>query len=333
MVPAVAGTEGKKLLLVELDSCFRAEGSLPVPGRLCVQNKTLATGPMLQSDVHEVLVGLPTSDPRVTTMLRESSPPASIYRQWGRTTVLALEFESSDEAEIFVLHARQEAEFFCMTKANLHDSNTLTLSTFRDAGPHELYTMLSAVEVLPVGGNRYRFTSTCSMLEVAKILWKYDSPKRTAGSKHYRVVRDDHNNYVLLGNKRPTRVLRYYRRLPSAPVVTRITANTPMHWYNISNLPRGESDMELKVKLEAWNLPSKVVSWKVDRTSYRPKVWFAVEQRFVLEPVVTGLFACPVVVLPSSPPPRGARDFGKAVVSRPAKAVMAKGAWKSLFTP
>ena len=340
LAPAVDDTAGKKLLLVELDSSFRAEGTLPAPG--CLRTPVSGAAPVALSAPapgpgavpHEVLVGLPTIDPRVTALLRDCGQAASIYRKWGRTTILALSFASQDAAEDFILQARQEKSYFCMSKANLHDPNTLTLACFQDSSPDELYTMLDAVEVLPVGRNSFRFTSTHSMLSLAKVLWKHDSYKRMAKSKHYRILRDDHNNYVLLGQKSPTRVLRYHRRLPMPTRrFTNEESKAVEHWYCISMLPRGFSDERLRERIRTWEELPNIVTWKIDRTSYRPRMWVAAEERVLLEPVKTDLFDDPIVFLPSARPPRQACDLGQGGENGQVGEVLAKGAWKTHFTP
>ena len=341
LAPAVDDTAGKKLLLVELDSGFRAEGTLPAPGRLRMLSSAMAApspGSALQASQggQEVLVALPAVDPRVTALLTNCGQTASVYRKWGHTVVLAISFDSRADVEAFVLDAREKKSFFCMTKENLHNSNTLTLSCFKEVAASELYTMLQAVEVLPVGGRRYRFTTTLSMLEVAKLLWKLDGPKRTANSKHYRVLRDDHNNYVLLGQKSPTRIQRYHRRLPlppRGPGVASRQARVAQYWYCVSNLPRQVADQELRSRLLTWTHMPTVLNWKVDSTSYRPKIWFSTAERVLLDPVVTGVFGSPVVVLPSAKPPAHARDFGQAGESKSVVDVLAAGAWDVPFTP
>ena len=341
LAPAVDDTAGKKLLLGELDSGFRAEGALPAPGRLSVSGSDVVapdSGSAMQASQggHEVLVALPAVDPRVTALLTSCSQTASVYRKWGHTVVLAISFDSRAEVEAFVLDARERKSFFCMTKENLHNSNTLTLSCFREVAASELYTMLQAVEVLPVGGRRYRFTTTLSMLAVAKLLWKLDGPKRTENSKHYRVLRDDHNNYVLLGQKSPTRIQRYHRRLPlppRGPGVASRQAVVTQYWYCVSNLPRQVAVHELRLSLLTWTHMPKALNWKVDSTSYRPKIWFSTAERVLLDPVVTGVFGSPVVVLPHAKPPAHARDLDQAGESKSVVDVLAAGAWDVPFTP
>ena len=98
-------------------------------------------------------------------------------------------------------------------------------------------------------------------------------------------------------------------------------------------LPRGLSDESLRERLLAWeDLPS-IVEWKIDRTNYRPKMWLATGGPVLLGPVKSDLFDDPIVMLPSARPPRQARDLGQGGADKQVEEVLAKGAWRTLFTP
>ena len=123
-----------------------------------------------------------------------------------------------------------------MRKENLHKKTTYTLKCDDLVAADELYELLDASEVLPVGGHRYRFRTYRKLIDIAHVLWKQNRFKQSDGYK-FKALRDDKDQFTLLVNK-PTTLFKYYRREPTEPAPGVQAPEPTLSWHCLHNLPR-----------------------------------------------------------------------------------------------
>ena len=140
---------------------------------------------------------------------------ASIYSSKGSLVSLAVPFPSLDAAEKYALEiAAKPRGIFSMLKQDLYNENTLTLtcSGKRAVSAEELFYLTNAVGVLPIGGNRYRISTSMKILELAQVL-HFQNAYIQKDNKKFVALRDDKNHFVLLDTKRPPADVKTYYRL------------------------------------------------------------------------------------------------------------------------
>ena len=314
LVPAVEAIRRRKILMVELDSWSCAKGCLPVPQ--VIRMSSAQQGRDDSASGKEVLLGLHEHDPRVTTMIRDGG--ASIYKTVENTVILALAFHTEKKAQEFVAAMREsEAGVYCMTRRNMYAPHAYTLSCKRAVGANELFQMLRAVEVMPIGQNKYRFTSPHAMLTTAKILYRRNRYKKNEKDEKakgpnkpplnkYRCLRDDNNRYVFMDKTMPVTLSVYQRRPPLGLRGQRTLLPVNRPWYRISGLPRDQTDEQLREVLLQWDGIKEIQDWRVDRSIYDPVMYVSVLNTQEVAKVVKGVFPTTIYVLPSRSPPKTA---------------------------
>ena len=314
-VPDVRAKAGKKLLLVTLDSRSRESGSLPMPQELAfVDSDPEVVGAIApeETEEKEVILGFDKQDPRALSLIRDSG--ASTYRMSGGCHLVSLPFADSEKAQEFVENLRSEyTDVFCMTKENLYSPRAFTLTCHSPVLAHELYPLLDAVEVMPLGRNKYRFTCVHDIMDCARVLWKENKYKKNDHHR-YQALRDDQNHYVWL-NRKKLELQKYFRRLPPAKRAGNAQqASRRLHWYSVEGLPRGVSDEMLKVGLSGCEQlrQATVKEWRINRSPYFPTVWVGLETVLSkLNPVVKNVFQTVAMILPGTEPAVGARPLGE----------------------
>ena len=314
-VPDVRAKAGKKLLLVTLDSRSRESGSLPMPQELgFVDSDPEVVGAIApeETEEKEVILGFDKQDPRALSLIRDSG--ASTYRMSGGCHLVSLPFADSEKAQEFVENLRSEyTDVFCMTKENLYSPRAFTLTCHSPVLAHELYPLLDAVEVMPLGRNKYRFTCVHDIMDCARVLWKENKYKKNDHHR-YQALRDDQNHYVWL-NRKKLELQKYFRRLPPAKKAGNAQqASRRLHWYSVEGLPRGVSDEMLKVGLSGCEQlrQATVKEWRINRSPYFPTVWVGLETVLSkLNPVVKNVFQTVAMILPGTEPAVGARPLGE----------------------
>lgn len=305
--PAVEAFQSKKLLLVDLDSRFDSLKTLPQPGVMTLSGlgAVRESVQMKEKDLvigHEVLVSLPEGDPRKTVLVQEYG--GAVYRVVGKREILVVPFSDKDEAVSLVNQIAQKPdEVFCMPKVSLFDRNTLTLTCASKSKvtSDELYTLLKATAVIPIGHDRYRFTTNMPMLAVAKVLYRQNQYVK-GDKKKFRVLRSDSDRFVILTNSMPRQLARYYRR--TCDPVAEVEKGRSF-WYKVSNVPRGYSDRALLESLECFDWwPKALVRTLIDRRDYYPTMWVATEVDVDL-PNLFLLGGRPCVLLLDDRPPPG----------------------------
>lgn len=311
-VPDVRATAGKKLLLVTLDSRCRESGSLPMPQELeYVDSDTEGAIAPEETEEKEVILGFDKQDPRALSLIRDSG--ASTYRMSGGCHLVSLPFANSEKAQEFVGNLRSEyTDVFCMTKENLYSPHAFTLTCHSPVPAHELYPLLDAVEVMPLGRNKYRFTCVHDMMDCARVLWKENKYKQSDNNR-YQTLRDDQNHFVWL-NRKKLELQKYFRRLPPAKKTRNAQpASRRLHWYCVEGLPRGVSDEMLRVGLSGCEQlrQATVKEWRINRSPYFPTVWVGLETALSkLNPVVKNAFQTVAMIFPGAEPAVGARPLG-----------------------
>lgn len=201
LIPAEATSKGKKILLVELDSQSNNSGTLPKPTKLTLSTAGSEQRLQLAAEVKQrefVLLSLPEEDPRCHTLIQGCG--ASVYRRKGKTLILSCPFDTLQEAEKFALeNAESPKDVFSMLRRDLYRHDTLTLSCTgqKPISAQELFFLTNAMGVLPIGGHRYRISTTMSMLQVAQVL-NFQNRYIQKDNMKFVTLRNDQNGYVML---------------------------------------------------------------------------------------------------------------------------------------
>ena len=312
LAPAVDAFQGKKLLLVDLDSRFDCQNTLPQPGTAVLGGQDAA---QLHADLdtsdlqeeYEILVSVPEGDPRRAVLIREFG--AAVYRKVDKVEVLVVPFLDQKEAQNFVKQiAANPDEVYCMPKVSLYDLDTLTLTCKAKSAvsADELYKLLQATAVMPIGHDRYRFTTNMQMLDVAQVLYRQNRYVKGDMSK-FRALRSDRDRYVILTKKMPRRIGRYYRRVVTTDPEVEVGKK---FWYKISNVPRGYSDDALKGALKRFEWWPKFQTRLIDRRDYFPSLWMALDKDLDL-PSLFHMGGRPCVLLPDDAPPPGCTNMDR----------------------
>ena len=314
MTPALAPLRGKKLMLIDFDSRFDCRDTLPSPN---VMETTVNGGHVWdeiclyeEDDRVEVLVSLPKGDTRRDIFLGEFE--GSVFRRTGKLEILAIPMTEEVADDFVETVAEEPGGLYAMRKEDLYEEGTLTLSCEKGAqvSPGELYQLLGAAAVLPIGHDRYRFVTNRDMLDVARVLYKQNMYKKE-DNKKFRTLRSDRDRFVHLTHKMPKKLDRYYRRIvPMEGEPT--TVPERKFWHQIANLPRGLEDRMLDRAIrnfEWWPCDDEVEELLIDRRSYYPTIWVATASDVVF-PDLCFLNERPVVLLASESPPPGCVSLG-----------------------
>ena len=337
LVPDIRSTAGKKLLLVSLDSRCRESGSLPMPQVLKYVAEDADADAVIEAEGNEekeVILGFDKQDPRALSLIRNSG--ASTYRISGGCHLVSLPFADSEKAQRFVGDLRSEyTDVFCMTKENLYSPSAFTLTCQSPVPAHELYPLLDAVEIMPLGRHRYRFTCVHDIMDCAQVLWKENKYKKSDQNR-FLALRDDQNHYVWL-NRKKLELQKYFRRLPPARKAREAQpASRRLHWYSVEGLPRGVSDEMLRAGLAVCKqlLHVPVQEWRIDRSPYHPTVWVGLEAVLSdLNPVVKGAFRTVAMIFPGTEPAVGARPLGEMPDSADPLQVLRKFGRSDFYVP
>ena len=316
-IPSEATRRGKRILLVELDSQFKSSGTLQKPSLLRLHRPNRQdgnVGPASALPAQEfVLVSLAADDPRFR-LLRDHCG-ASIYRRKGSLVLLAVPFPSLEAAEKYALAiAAKPRGTFSMLKQDLYNENTLTLtcSGKRAVSAEELFYLTNAVGVLPIGGNRYRISTSMKMLEVAQVL-HFQNVYIQKDKNKFVSLRDDKDRFVVLDTKRPPADVQTYYRLE--PVREQEQVPAPGSWYQMSNLPHGFTEEVLLETLQqtGW-WPSDVKKIWVDDDPFQPDAWFQTQSTAPMP--ISAVIANRPVAIVKADVPRQLLQKGKNVTSR-----------------
>ena len=307
-----ASRVGKKLALIELDSFAGGVGTFPVPGVLVPDPLASEVGqcPTEAKPGVDVLVSLPEGDNRRQLLLDQCS--ASVYRTKGSLEILSVPFATVAKAKQFVLNTADNARgIFAMLKSELYCKGTLTLTVDLGTGPGaasitagELFYLLRATGVMPIGGSRYRIATAMPMLDAAHLL-HFQNCYVQADNKKFKVLRNDSDEYVHLDTKKaPKSILKYYRKEPERYSATE--GVDTKWWYQIQNLPRWVTQRGLLNTLSSlrwW--PDSAGSFLVSRSTHHPVAFFALERKQHCSnvPVSVVIEGRPCAVVPSAPPP------------------------------
>ena len=309
-----ASRVGKKLALIELDSFAGGVGTLPVPGVLVPEPLAHDVGqrPTTVKPGVDVLVSLPAGDNRRQLLIDKCS--ASVYRTKGSLEILSVPFATPAKAKQFVLDTAENARgIFAMLKSELYCKGTLTLTCDLGSGPKaasivagELFYLLRATGVMPIGGSRYRIATAMPMLEAAHLL-HFQNCYVQLDNKKFKVLRNDHDEYVHLDTKKaPKSILKYYRKVPEKFSATEGVDRKS--WYQIQNLPRWVTQnglLDTLSSLRWW--PDSAGNLLVSRSTHYPVAFFALEREQHRSrssiPVSITVGGRPCAVMPSAPPP------------------------------
>ena len=305
-VPSQSTRRGKRVLLVELDSRYKASGTLPKPSLLKLhqpglQAHNIVSAARLQSREF-VLVSLSQDDPRFR-ILRDRCK-ASVYRKKGNLVVLACPFNTLADAEKYALNiAEKPRGMFGMLKRDLYSPNTLTLtcSGKRPVTPEELFFLTNAMGVLPIGGDRYRISTNMKLLEVAQML-HFHNEYIQKDLRKFISLRDDKERYVMLDTKKPPRNVKEYYRLK--PALEQKASVTGVSWYHMTNLPNG---ITTEVLLEAlsttqwWPSDSREAYLMLDSGSFQPEAWFTLPTEVVV-PISAVIANRPAAIIQADAP-------------------------------
>ena len=310
LVPAVEAIQGKKLLMVELDSWFCAKGCMPAPQVVRMPDGHRAKGG--DAAGREVLLGLPEHDPRLAVLLRGGQ--AAVYKRVDDIVIVALTFPTEEKAQDYVAALKtSEVGAYAMTRRNLYAPHAYTLKCERAVCASELFQLCRAVEVMAIGQNKYRLTSPHGMITIARTLYKQNKYKKNEKDakgnplNKFRRLNDDNDRYVFLDAKMPSVLKVYQRRLPLGRVNRQSQAgvadryNGP--WYRISGLPRNRTDAQLREALMQWGGLADITGWRIDRTVYDPVMYVHVRCTQEVSRVVREVFDRAFYVLPSRCPP------------------------------
>ena len=305
-VPSESIRRGKRILLVELDSQFKSAGTLPRPSELKLHQPTLNSESIVQpTDLLSrefVLVSLAEDDPRFRMLMLHCG--ASIYKRKGKLVVLACPFATLEDAERYALGlAANPRGVFGMLKRDLYAPETLTLtcSGEKPVKAEELFYLVNAMGVLPIGGNRYRITTTMSLLEAAQV-FHFQNEYVQGDNKKFISLRDDKNQFTMLNTKKPPRSLKSYYRLE--PVQDLKQQPQSAIWYQVTNLPNGiTASVLLRAlkKTEWW--PNEANEVLLDERPFQPEAWFKVKTAKTCEVPVSAVVANrPVAIVESDAP-------------------------------
>ena len=299
-VPVLAGLQGKKTMLVEIDSRHQAEGR-PQPDSVKVPSKSNTfklDAPA--DDQHEVMVAINPCDPRYEYLAQECGGVR--VKRLGDLDVLAVPFlEKSDADQFVALVASKPAGIFAMPRKWLYSSRSLTLTCASEVFADELYSILDATAILPIGHNRYRLVTHAKMLKVGQVLHKQNRYIKTT---KFKSLRSDTDDFVLLNGKRPTRLNKYYRQPLQRRLLVRTASVDSGFWFKVTNLPSRVQRESLLGKLEDLDWwPSDVSDFLLDDREEHPCVWFRTGTDANL-PQVLYVQDRPCILLPSAPAPK-----------------------------
>ena len=299
-VPVLAGLQGKKMMLVEIDSRYQAMG-LPQPDSVKMDPSSNTFKLDVPADEqHEVMVAINTCDPRYEFLAQECGGVR--VKQLGNFDVLSVPFRVESDAEQFVaMVASKPAGIFAMPRKWLYSSRSLTLTCTSEVYADELYSILDATAILPIGHNRYRLVTHAKMLKVGQVLHKQNRYIKTT---KFKALRSDTDDFVLLNGKRPTRLNKYYRQPLQRRLLERKAGVDEGYWFKITNLPPRVQRESLLEKLEglAW-WPSDVSDFLLDDREEHPCVWFRTGTDAKL-PQIIYVLSRPCILLPSAPAPK-----------------------------
>ena len=367
LMPDVREANGQCVLLVELDSRFSAKGSLPTPLAFCASTADDAkVASEKRSAATEVLLGFSKYDKRAAGFIRRCGaahfktiqchgPGADLddeergaLEETVEYNIVSVSLDSEATAEALVTKVKDsDLGIFCMTKKNLYASHARTLVCTRMVEPQELITLLHAVEVMPVGKGRFRYTSTRDMMANAKVLYRQNLYARSDG-KRFRTLRDDNDRFIQLYQKAPVRINRYHRRHQVANGSAGFQKAGAGHiWYQVQNLPRDLPDEGLTSAVEAWlakeddsGVDSKQwqtvkasAKWLIDRAEYKPSLWLGLKTEIKARPVLKGVFTRVATFLPAVEPPNTATEVGRQVETEDPLAVLMESDEKHEYVP
>ena len=306
LIPAEATSKGKKILLVELDSQSNNSGTLPKPTKLTLSTAGSEQRLQLAAEVKQrefVLLSLPEEDPRCHTLIQGCG--ASVYRRKGKTLILSCPFDTLQEAEKFALeNAESPKDVFSMLRRDLYRHDTLTLSCTgqKPISAQELFFLTNAMGVLPIGGHRYRISTTMSMLQVAQVL-NFQNRYIQKDNMKFVSLRNDQNGYVMLNTgTTPKQVKQYYRLEPPRALSRRAE---PECWFRMSNLPNGITEeclLDTLRGLEWW--PTSIRKTLLDNTKHQPDAWFKLgdEAEMKRVPLTIRISNRPITIVPTGAP-------------------------------
>ena len=338
LVPAVEAIQCKKLLMVELDSWFCAQGCMPAPQVARMPEGHRAKGN--DAAGKEVLLGLQEHDPRLAALLRGGQ--ASVYKRVDDIVIVALTFSTEKEAQDYIATMRtSEVGAYVMTRRNLYASHAYTLKCQRAVCASELFQLCRAVEVMAIGQNKYRITSPHGMITIARMLYKqnrYKKNEKDAKGKplnKFRRLNDDNDRFVFLDAKMPSVLSVYQRRLPLGRVGRRaaMASRSESPWYRISGLPRNKTDAQLREELLRWGGLAGIIGWRIDRTIFDPVMYVNVESTQEVSKVVREVFDRAFYVLPSRNPPATAKALNDTSDEFDPVQVMLRPGVAQIFVP
>ena len=274
MTPCADMMVDKQLMLVELDSELTL-GVLPKPtavdwAQLEPDELTL---PVTRK--HVVLVAIPANDQRADALINSGSASYVKTLQDGKLDVLAIPFDTAEAARKLVLTtANSPHDTFAFMKSVLHSckANVLTLTCRCAVAAKDLYQLLDAQCVFPMGGYRYRFVTLSDPMTVAETLYKYNRYMKNEKNK-FRVLRNDRDEFVELHKKPPRKFVRCFRR--RVPRVSKGPGPNMQHrtWFVMSNIPSDVNETQLRAVLKTkW---SKLDLIMINRSTFHPTVWLS----------------------------------------------------------
>ena len=305
--PAIEPLGGYKLLAVTFESTFRAAGTLPRINEITT-HKAECRKLVSRAGEVDVLISLKQNDPR-RTLITAKHQGAKYCGGHEDTLVVSLTW---GRAKAFLAAtAKMASGMYAMARLSLHHRDTYTLVCDRDVVADELYELLGAYAVMPIGGHKYRFCTDLGLLDLAVILHRQNKFIRRGGINKYRTLRDDYDRYVHVGANSPhPRVLStYHRRLE---VLTVARERIPdRYWHRLSNVPRGALPsyaLEAMMKQEWWlqTLPDPTLRLTTD--TFHPEVWIGTKKDVKL-PTQIQLLEHTVIITPGETPPAGAQKL------------------------
>ena len=306
LIPAEETSKGKKILLVELDSQSDNSGTLPKPATLTLNTAGSEQRIPLAAEVKRrefVLLSLPEEDPRCRSLIQRCG--ASVYRRKGKTLILSCPFDTLQEAEKFALeNAEKPKDVFSMLRRDLYKHDTLTLSCTgkRPVSAQELFFLTNAIGVLPIGGHRYRISTTMSMLQVAQVL-HFQNRYIQKDNMKFVALRNDQNGYVMLNTGSTPQQIKQYYRLEPPRALGRQTGRG--YWFRMSNLPNGITKhclLETLRGLKWW--PTSILKSLLDNTKHQPDAWFELKDEAELAgvPLTIRISNRPITIAPTGAP-------------------------------